>query len=199
MRVEIYVEGAGNPELVRQCRRAFKLLLEKAGCRGSLPSVIPCGGRDQAYRNFVNAPRESGLRLLLLVDSEASVTAKTKWEHVAQRAGDGWPCPDGATEDDLHFMSQCMESWFLADRPTLSEYFGKNFHEKGLPANPAIESIPKGDVMQGLKRATTRTSKGEYQKGRDSFELLSRIRPETLGELPFAQGFLRVVRAAVLA
>ena len=62
MKVEIYVEGAGNPELVRQCRRAFKLLLEKAGCRGSLPSVIPCGGRDQAYRNFVNAPRESGLR-----------------------------------------------------------------------------------------------------------------------------------------
>ena len=163
MRVEIYVEGAGNPELVRQCRRAFKLLLEKAGCRGSLPSVIPCGGRDQAYRNFVNAPRESGLRLLLLVDSEASVTAKTKWEHIAQRAGDGWPCPDGATEDDLHFMSQCMESWFLADRPTMSEYFGKNFHEKratGARRIPVADPTPRSPATEAVPSTRRRATAG---------------------------------------
>ncbi len=144
MKVQVYVEGAGNPDLVRQCRRAFKTLFERAGMAGRLPAVIPCGGRDQAYRDFANAPRPKDVKVLLLVDSEAPVTAKTKWQHA------GWTCPAGASEDDLHFMVQCMESWFLSDRPMLAGFFGQDFREGALPRNPAIESIPKVDVYQGL-------------------------------------------------
>ena len=189
MRVQIYVEGAGNSDLVRQCRRAFKTLFERAGMAGRLPAVIPCGGRDQAYRDFVNAPRPKEVRVLLLVDSEAPVTAATKWQHVAQRVGDGWTCPVGASEDDLHFMAQCMESWFLADRQMLAGFFGQGFRENALPRNPAIESIPKDEVYQGLDRAAG------YHKGKHSFALLERLNPEALAQLPFAKAFLAAVRS----
>ena len=151
MKVEIYVEGAGNPNLVRQCRRAFKSLFERAGMTGRLPSVIPCGGRDHAYRDFFHAPRRADLRVLLLVDSEESMLAASKWGHVAKRVGDSWACPPAATEDHLHFMAQSMESWLIADRPMLKRYFGTGFRENALPPNPNIEAIPKGDVFNGIE------------------------------------------------
>ena len=101
MKVEIYVEGAGNRALVVQCRRAFRSLFERAGMAGRLPAVIPCGDRKATYDDFVNAPRRADLRILLLVDSEAGMLAATKWGHVAKRVGDGWTCPPGVTEDHL--------------------------------------------------------------------------------------------------
>ncbi len=195
MKVEVYVEGAGNPNLVRQCRRAFKTLFERAGMAGRLPAVIPCGDRKATYDNFVNAPRRAELMVLLLVDSEESMSAATKWHHVAKRTGDAWARPSSATEDHLHFMAQCMESWLIADRQMLKEYFGTGFRENALPANPKIEAIPKDDVYKGLKAATRDSSKGEYHKGRDSFELLARLKPEALNNLPFALSFLAAVRA----
>ena len=195
MNVEIYVEGAGNPILVRQCRRAFKSLFERAGMTGRLPSVIPCGGRDRAYRDFVHAPRRADLRVLLLVDSEESMLAASKWGHVAKRVGDSWACPPAATEDHLHFMAQSMESWLIADRQMLKRYFGTGFRENALPRNPNIEAIPKVDVSNGLKAATKGSLKGEYDKGRDSFELLAMLDPEALGNLRLAQSLLAAVRA----
>ena len=74
-------------------------------------------------------------------------------------------------------MVQAMESWFLADRSALEEYYGQGFQETALPSNPQIEQVPKGDVLHGIRRATDSTTKGRYDKGSHSFEILATIDP----------------------
>ncbi|SPF41238.1 hypothetical protein SBA4_2680004 [Candidatus Sulfopaludibacter sp. SbA4] len=49
----------------------------------------------------------------------------------------------------------------------------QGFPPAALSQNPNIENIPKAD----LSRATKDCQKGEYSKGRNSFEILARIDP----------------------
>lgn len=70
-----------------------------------------------------------------------------------------------------------MESWFLADRGTLKTFYGPGFHEESLPSDPSIERIAKADVLDGLARATRKTSKGPYDKGPTSFDILAEVDP----------------------
>ena len=72
-------------------------------------------------------------------------------------------------------MVQTMESWFLADKERLAEFYGKDFNPKKLPQNENVELIPKKDVIKGLKEAARKTSKKEYGKGAHSGELLQKI------------------------
>jgi hypothetical protein len=179
----LFVEGGGdhNEALKTECRRAFSKLLERAGLGGGMPRVIPCGGRKRAFDQFCTAIRSGGPSLLL-VDSEAPVTAASPWEHVATREGDGWAKPVGAADEQLHLMVQCMESWLLADREALGAFFGAGFREKALPdqAND-IEKIGKDDLFEKLNNATHGSkTKGSYRKGMHSFKLLEMIDPEKL-------------------
>ena len=72
-------------------------------------------------------------------------------------------------------MVQVMESWFLADRDALSEYFGQHFRESALPGQQDIEKIEKGDVLRGLSEATGSCARGRYSKGDHSFEILAKV------------------------
>ncbi len=84
-----------------------------------------------------------------------------------------------------------MESWFLADKQVMEVYYKTGFRQNALPSNPRVEQIPKGDVMDGLKRATRHTHKGKYDKGRDSFEILARVDPEKVSiASPYAKRLL---------
>ena len=116
---------------------------------------------------------------MLLVDAEGPVTAPATaaqpWQHLQAR--DGWQRPPGATDDQCHLMVQMMESWFLTDAQAVSDYYGQGFHAGSLPQNPRIEQVARRDVEDGLNRATRNTGKGNYNKGRDSFEVLARLDP----------------------
>lgn len=173
---KLFVEGGGNHNdaLKTECRRAFTALLEKAGFKGRMPRIVACGGRLNAYEQFCTAIA-NGEGAILLVDSEAPVKTENPWQHVAQRPGDEWDQPAGATEDHLHLMVQCMESWILSDRRALREYFGQGFQENALPATGRIpEDIRKLDLYNCLEQATRKTrTKGTYDKGSHSFKLLA--------------------------
>ena len=171
MSVKVFVEGGGNRTLDTDCRREFSSFLKKAGVK-MLPRIVPCGGRTSAYGDFSNKRNENDL---LLVDSEGPVTAAGPWQHLNAR--DGWSRPAGVTDSQCHLMVQAMESWFLADREAVRAYYGQGFRGNALPANPHIEQIPKQDVDTGLQSATRDTTKGSYNKGRDSFEILATPRP----------------------
>lgn len=176
--VELYVEGGGdNASLKAECRKAFKKLLERAGLSGRMPSVIACGGRQQAFEQFKQARREDRADAMLLVDSEGPVTQTSPWEHVRQRVGDKWERPADVTDDDLQLMAQCMETWIAADRTRLREYFGEALHEKALPARDDLEQVAKRDLYRALAEATQRSSKGAYDKGSHSFKLLEGADP----------------------
>lgn len=200
----LFVEGGGDNKALRTAaRKAFQSFLTKAGLAGRLPRVIACGGRGEAYNDFVSALAElrPGDRAYLLVDSEGPVTVGASedaaWSQVGSRQGDEWERPTPRHTDHLHLMVQVMESWFLADRRTLAEYYGNGFEEARLPASTRpIEQVPKTEVEPALDRAARHTKKGGYAKGRDSFTLLERIDPDLVrAASPWAQRLIAALDA----
>ena len=169
----VFVEGGGSTKKQqRACRQAFTALFRHAGLAGLMPRVTACGSREQAYKDFCNAFADDSSDPVLLVDSEGALQATDAWSHLAQK--DGWQRPEGARANSAHLMVQVMESWFLADRPALAAYFGRDFRAAALPQSTAIEDVPKDDVLDGIKNASRHTSKA-YDKGRHSFEILERL------------------------
>ena len=142
-----------------------------------MPRIIACGGRDIAYDKFKIAHVNQDGTSLLLVDAERPVDQAGSWEHL-QGAPDEWPRPEGAADDQCHLMVQVMESWFLADRDALEEFYGQGYRENALPQNPQVEQIAKRDVLNGLDRAARDTSKGRYDKGSHSFGILAKLNPD---------------------
>jgi Domain of unknown function (DUF4276) len=196
--VRVFVEGGGvdNAALKTECRRAFAQLFEKAGLEGRMPRTIVCGPRTDAFEQFSTALEEEGAAdaSVLLVDAEAPVTHVSPWEHVRQRQGDGWQKPAGASDDHLHLMVECMESWFLADPEALAAFYGQGFNENALPKS-APEQVAKTDVYSALDRATRPTkTKGRYGKGTHSFKLLATLDPaKVCAACPAAKRFFDAV------
>jgi len=174
--IRLYVEG-GGPGSYAKCRRAFKALFLKVVPDKEV-TVIACGARDDALSDFGLAlsqrPHEN---LYVLIDSEAPVVDGHGPIRHLQAEGKQ---VRGAQEAQVHLMVECMEAWFLADRSCLRTYYGNRLDEGALPGNPNIEAVNKTEVLRGLARAARNTPKKRYDKGRDSFELLSRIDPSTL-------------------
>lgn len=186
--VFVYAEGGGSgansAALQAEFRQALAAFFSKTRLGMTRrPRVVTCGGRDQALDMFSTAIQQ-GKNALLLVDSEDAVssahTPLTKkngqpWAHLQAR--DGWLKPATATDDDCHLMTQCMESWFLADWQTVQDFFGQGFNKSTLPSGP-VEAIAKPDVYAALQRATLACkTKVAYGKGAHSFKLLSLIDP----------------------
>jgi len=74
-------------------------------------------------------------------------------------------------------MAQVMESWFLADPETLSNYYGQGFAAGSLPPTQNVEEIPKNRVEAALDSATRRTTKGTYHKMNHGPDILERLNP----------------------
>ena len=127
--------------------------------------------------------------------SESPVSdSHSAWSHL--RGRDQWPQPEGATDENAHLMVQCMEAWFLADRDTLSQFFGIGFNENALPPRSDVESVPKDDLLRGIENATRRcTPKGRYEKGRHSFQILERLDPEKVAaSSPYAKRLIDTLK-----
>lgn len=179
--ITIYVEGGGDSgRLKTECRQGFIEFFKKLGIVSSPQNKInfeACGGRSTAFNDFRKKLKnlKKNEYCLLLVDSEAPITHSSVWQHVLLREGDKWQKPDNASEEHLHFMTECMEAWFMADKQTLVDYYGKDFEKDKLPQRTYYEEIPKVDLIRCLKNATWKTTKGEYSKGGHSFKILSKI------------------------
>ena len=91
-------------------------------------------------------------------------------------------------------MVQVMETWLLADRALLRDYFGPSLREAHLRAWPALEQVSKPDVMNALEGATAGCDK-QYSKGKVSFELLARVDPVLVeAACPHARSLLSRLR-----
>ena len=178
MTVRLYIEGGGdNRRLGAQFREGWTKFFEAAGLAGRMPKVVRGGSRTQTFDRFVRDAGEQRTDVvpLLLVDSEHPVEAgHSVWQHL--RASDGWNKPAGAGEDVAFLMVQVMETWFLADRDALRDYFGSRFRDNTLGQWAALEDVPKDSVLNALRNATARCPR-RYAKGRVSFELLAQIDP----------------------
>jgi len=174
----VFVEGGGNQNRTKTaCRKAFHVFFDRLLGNRPKPRIVASGSRDEAYRDFCRSLSDTSDRFaVLLVDSEDPVPAgKTAIAHLRDR--DHWTnLPNG----QVHLMVQCMETWFLADKAKLAEYYGDGFKQSALPPNLRIEAISKTDVFEGLHRATAATAKGSYHKTRHAFDILERLDPEAV-------------------
>ena len=179
--IRLYVEGGGDSKTLKTaCRKGFRSFIENAGLSGSLPRIVACGSRQNAYESFKTAHAHRDETVLLLVDAEGPVTSDGTWQHL--RARDGWNRPDGATEEQCHLMVEVMESWFLADREALEAFYGQGYRSNALSPSQDVEQIPKGDVLDGLVQATRVSTKGRYDKGAHSFKILEKLDPAKVRE-----------------
>ena len=197
MRVKIYIEGGGDGKALRtKCRMGFNTFFKKSGLAGRMPKIVACGGRETAFDRFRTAFEQKGTDefIVLLVDSEDAVAdGGQPWEHLAQR--DHWERPRNAVEAQAHLMVRCMEAWFLADVDVLVRYFGRDFNRGALPGHSKIEEIGKNDVLEGLRNASRQCGKGEYRKGRHSFDILERITPSKVVDVsPHAKRLIDTLR-----
>ena len=92
-------------------------------------------------------------------------------------------------------MVEIMESWFMADRDALANFYGSNFRSAAIPQWPDIEGVPKGDVVSKLRRATRDTKKGRYHKGLHGFKILGQLDPnKVMNASPHAKRFISSLR-----
>ena len=194
----IFIEGGGDSkELHIECRRAFRCLLEKSGFAGRMPRLVACGGRNAAYDDFTTAHENTGAGnyVALLVDSEDPVkNICSTWDHLEKR--DGWKRPESAEDEQVLFMTTCMETWIIADRQNLRSFFGSCLQESALPSLHNVENTDRHAVQKALTQAT-RTCKKSYKKGKVSFELVQQINPASLNidELPSFQRVVDILKS----
>ena len=182
--VTIYMEGGGDSkdqkaQLRHGMSQFLATLKEQARAKNWKWKLTPCGGRQAAHEAFLNARRRPapGELIVLLVDSEAPVTAASSAAHLREREGDGWVLT-GVPEVHIHLMVQAMETWIVADPDALATYYGQKFGRNALPTRANLEEEPKVDCASKLATATRPTQKGEYQKIRHAADLLALISSE---------------------
>ena len=165
----IYYEGG------KKLQPGFRQFLDSLYQRDFKIRLVSGGANSIA--DFITGVKSNRNALnILLKDSEGLSIRESLIE---VRKHDHWESGlDSQIEDDqLHFMVQIMESWFLADRPALRRFYGQGLLENRLPRNDRVEEIPKDDVLNGLNEATSATQKGKYHKTRHAPELLNRLDP----------------------
>lgn len=190
MSATLYLEGGGSgPDskaLQSRCREGFRKLLEKCDFKLRMPRTFACGGRASAFDDFKTAHRNkaAGDYVAMLIDSEDPLAdLEAAWEHLTLRPGDNWEQTAGATDEQVLFMTTCMETWIVADREALRKHYGSKLQSSALPPLTNLEARGRHDVQDGLAHAT-RNCSNAYTKGKRSFEVLAKLTPEVLDQLP---------------
>ena len=99
------------------------------------------------------------------------------------------------SDDQAQLMVTTMETWLVADPNTVIKHF-PGMSNKKLPSGIDLEGRTKKDVLAALKKATSSSKKGEYKKGRDSFDLLAKLNPvELKSKLPHFSRFVKALEA----
>ena len=184
MRAEIYVEGGGPPGGFTniRCREGFRKLLAKCGLDNSRFRVTACGGRGDAWNDFQDAHEDAGgaYYVALLIDSESPVAnIEETWKHLTEE--EKWERPPDVQDEQVLFMTTCMETWIVADRSALCAHFGPCLLVSELPDLDSLEELRRGTVKNRLQDAT-QGCPTPYRKRGNSFEMLGRIDPKVLEE-----------------
>lgn len=180
MSIAIYLEGGGDSNnskaMLRLGMDAFLGDIKEAfRLKEWSWKLVCCGGRDKAYRRFMNARTKGEAEIVvLLVDSEESPGASTPRDHLRER--DGWDF-EGVDDDTIHLMVRTMEAWIVADPEALNSYYGQGFQASSLPRRENLEEVSKREVASALDRATQKTQKGRYHKIKHARQLLEQIDP----------------------
>lgn len=193
----IYIEGgthgADSKHVNIRCTEAFHKLLDRMGFTGRQPKLVAGGGRDSVFRDFRTAHTAAKTDFIAMwIDSEEPLSdIDAAWAHLKNvTTVTKWDRPDGALDEQVLFMTTCMETWIIADRETMREHFRQGFNENQLLAVNAIEGRSRDDVQARLMNAT-KNCQNAYEKGKRSYAIVGKLNPDALRQL---SSFSRVVR-----
>ncbi|WP_375415760.1 DUF4276 family protein [uncultured Hymenobacter sp.] len=157
----LFVEGSSKTDN-GDLRNGFGRLLGQANLRQK-PLIVMCNDTDGAIRKFQQEtakPNSAFRRVLLLVDLDGPDSTRAAWLAAKKLTG---------YEDQVFFMVQKMEAWFLAQPTILHEFYQPKLTHV-LPAT-AAPLVPHPDRV--LERCTTDTRKGRYHKTGHGARLLA--------------------------
>lgn len=194
MSARLYLEGgaqgADSKEQKIRCREGFRKLLERCDFGRRMPKLTACGSRDDAFGNFKIGLKGNDNYVALWIDSEDPLTdLESAWKHLKQR--DNWTQPTGAKDDQVLFMTTCMETLITADRAVLETHYGPKLQSSALPPMVDLEQRNRHDIQDKLVHATRKCT-NSYAKGKRSFEVLAKLTPNTLEQ--YLPSFVRIRR-----
>lgn len=199
MKIKLYIEGGGDSSVQdTEFRAGWTAFFKRAGLDAlrKMPRPIRGGGREQTFDAYCTAvkTRKAGELPLLLVDSEDVVQAgHDAWQHL--KARDKWTKPQDAGKEDAFLMITCMETWFIADREALKDFFKGCWNDKALPKWTNLEKVERKKAFAALEKATATCGDRQYAKGKVSFELLKVIDPKKIADtIPSAKALLDRLR-----
>jgi hypothetical protein len=186
-------DGSSSKYLTVRCQQAFHILLDRMGFKGRKPRLVPCGGRGRVFDRFCTAHKAGGGYVAMWIDSEEPmINIEQAWRHLAGvTTVAAWEKPDGAEDDQVLFMTTCMETWIVADRATLRSHYGHKLNENALPPLNGLEGRGRHDVHDRLTRAT-KDCKNAFAKGKRSFDVLEELEPAVM--MQHLTSFVRVDR-----
>ncbi len=177
----IFLEGGGeSKELQIRCREGFRKLLERAGFKQRMPRTSACGGRDGAFKDFRIAHEDGAAAefVAMMIDSEDPLNnLEETWDHLRKR--DNWQRPTNAQNDQVLLMTTCMETWIVGDRDALSAHYGAKLQKTALPSLTDLENRSRHVIQDALFHAT-RDCSNAYEKGKRSYQILSKLDPNVL-------------------
>ena len=188
--VHVYIEGGADGKAAgsdfRKGWKKFLTELHELAVQNGYESlkVIRGKSRFSTFSLFkTHKTQQPDDLCVLLVDSETQVPKSVSvWDVVAQREGDKWKRPDGATERHLYLMVPFVETWLLTDHEALTTFFKRGFNTKPLPTTDDLENRSKDDVERALKQATKDCKNGPYRHGQ-AHEVIEFVRPEKVRTL----------------
>jgi hypothetical protein len=199
--IRIYIEGDTSQKnrntditLRQSFNSFFRELIDEARSRNIRLRPITYGSKFETFKKFLDGKREyQDSFVLFLLDADAPIDENETPKSFLEKQNPTWHL-QGAEENECHLMVQVMESWFLADKEKLAEFYGQKFNQNALAKNTNVEKIAKSDVENGLENATKNTQKGIYHKTRHGAKILEIINPNKVREsAPHCERLFRTI------
>lgn len=153
-KVGIFVEGESK-EINGSFRVGFGKLFSKI-CPGKCPQVVLSDSINEAVKKFraeVEGRTKRFETVYLLIDLDGPENEKDQVLQCRSLAG---------YTDQVFFMVQKMEAWFISQPAVLDQFYGENLSgASSYPVRPAGE-VPNPDRV--LEQLTKNTRKGRYHK-----------------------------------
>ena len=146
--------------------------------------LISGGPRFEAVKDFLRICELQPSQLnILLIDSEVNVS---NTEHAIRtlRASNFWDVSVACDDDQINFMVQAMEAWFIADPRALIEHFGHGFNANVLPNPQNVESVSPSEAITSIRSGLPRGRRRRrtYSKSSDGARLLELIDETIVGQ-----------------
>jgi len=160
MKAKIYFEGDN------MLRSGFRVFFDKYFNHSGkkIDKLIACQATPiEDFLDGIRDDSDTNSYHILLIDADVlpdndyrkSVRETTEWKK---------HCETEIDDNQLHFMVQLMEAWFIADKDALKAYFGEDFKTVKLPKQQNVEEIPAKDVIRKLNEASRNTKRRTYSR-----------------------------------